>query len=308
MEENHKDNHFIFISFLLSAIVLGVGGLYVNGIKIPLFDAEPLKNSRETDKDNLLSDDDFQELVLPSQGVEILVKWGSLGLDLAKSGVIDAEKFESVYANRGGLDEEMKKFLSGENNGNIKMTLQNSGVWLNLLWALGLGNKNVILENGPMNDSKYGGADGFASTGGWSLAKGDAMDHYSKHSFLTLTSEQQMLVEKVAKNIYRPCCGNSTYFPDCNHGMAMLGLLELMVSQGMSESEMYKAALQVNSYWFPDTYITIAKYMKLKAGIDWADVNPEEVLGADYSSGSGYRKILQEVEPETGRNGGSCGV
>ena len=39
------------------------------------------------------------------------------------------------------------------------------------------------------------------------------------------------IVEEIAGNIYRPCCGNSTAFPDCNHGMAMLGLIELMVSQ-----------------------------------------------------------------------------
>lgn len=31
------------------------------------------------------------------------------------------------------------------------------------------------------------------------------------------------------------CCGNSTYFPDCNHGAAMLGFIELAVSQGLVE-------------------------------------------------------------------------
>ena len=59
------------------------------------------------------------------------------------------------------------------------------------------------------------------------------MNHYSMHRFIVLTPEQQALVEKVSKGIYRPCCGNSVYFPDCNHGMAMLGLLELMASQGV---------------------------------------------------------------------------
>jgi len=46
--------------------------------------------------------------------------------------------------------------------------------------------------------------------------------------------------------------------------MAMLGLLELMAAQGVGEEEMYKAALAVNSYWFPDTYLTIAEYMQNK--------------------------------------------
>ena len=37
---------------------------------------------------------------------------------------------------------------------------------------------------------------------------------------------------KIAKGIYRPCCNNSTYFPDCNHGMAMLGLLVPSLTRG----------------------------------------------------------------------------
>ena len=179
------------------------------------------------------------------------LNWGNLGAQMVEAGVIEKEKFESLYAQRGGLSEADQKLLSGSNNRNLVITQENSGVMLNLLWAFGLGNKNPILENGPMVDSRYGGAGNFASTGGWTLAKGNVMDHYNRHSFVTLTEEQQALVERVAKNIYRPCCNNSTYFPDCNHGMAMLGLLELMASQGVSEQDMYKVALQVNTLWFP---------------------------------------------------------
>jgi hypothetical protein len=205
------------------------------------------------------------------------------------------------------LDEETKRLLYGEDNGNLEINEQNSRMLLNLLWAFGLANKNSILEEGPMRDERYGGAGNFASTGGWTLAEGDAMDHYSKHPFATLTPEQQNLVENVARNIYRPCCGNPTYFPDCNHGMAMLGLLELMASQGADEAEMYKTALQVNSYWFPSTYLTIAKYFK-KRGVEWNDLDPQEILGSAYSSASGYRQIRSEVEPPKSSGGGGCGV
>ena len=159
-----------------------------------------------------------------------------------------------------------------------------------------------------MIDPQYGGADRFASTGGWTLAKGNAMDHYSKHQFMKLTASQQQLVDRVAQGIFRPCCGNSTHFPDCNHGMAMLGLLELMASQDVSEADMYKAALAVNAHWFPDTYVTIAKFLAQK-GQDWQRVNPQQILGAQYSSGQGYRQILAQVEPATVKSGGGgCGV
>lgn len=122
---------------------------------------------------------------------------------------------------------------------------------LNLLWAFGLANKNRVLEMGPMMDPAYGGAGRFASTGGWTVGKGSPMDHYSMHEYLLLTEEQQDLVEKVAKNVYRPCCKNSAYFPDCNHGMAMLGLLEILASEGADEKTMYTAAEKANSMWFP---------------------------------------------------------
>lgn len=227
--------------------------------------------------------------------IEIPVKWGDLGSKLVAAGVIDQSKFKE------------KQILYGNNNGNIKITSKNAGFWLNIFWALGLGNKNKILEKGPMMDPRYGGAGNFASTGGWTLAKGGAMDHYSKHSFITLTPEQQALVERVSKNIYRPCCDNSTYFPDCNHGMAMLGLLELLASQGVGESEMYRVALAMNSLWFPEQYATIARYLESK-GRTLPAADPKEILGKDYSSFSGFSRIAALVPQVERQSGGSCGI
>jgi hypothetical protein len=250
---------------------------------------------------------DLEAAVLPKEGFTLPVKWGDLGKQMIETGVIDASAFEALYQGRGGLNETEKKLLYGDANGKLKITSQNSGVLLNLLWAFGLGNKNVILDNGPMQDANYGGAQAFASTGGWTLAKGDVMDHYSKHEFIRLSKKQQELVEKVSKNIYRPCCGNSTYFPDCNHGMAMLGLLELMAAQGVSEEDMYRAALRVNSYWFPQTYLTLAKFFNTR-GVEWQEVDPQMVLGSLYSSSQGYSRVAAEVEPPKVQSGGGCGV
>ncbi len=250
----------------------------------------------------------LEEAVAPSEGVVLPVVWKDMGVQMVRAGVIDKEKFEKLYEGRGGVGEYEKNLLQGTENGNIKITPENSGILLNLFWALGLGTKNDILEKGPMRDLRYGGAGGFASTGGWTLSEGNAMDHYARHPFIVLTNEKQSVVERVSKNIFRPCCDNSTYFPDCNHGMAMLGLLELMASQGVSEEEMYRVALQVNAYWFPDTYLTIGTYMK-NNGIDWKDVDPQEILGINYSSVSGYARIAAQVaEPQQERGENGCGV
>ncbi len=247
--------------------------------------------------------------VVSDYGVTLLVTVGNLGAQMVDTGVIDRDKFLALYASNPELKKQAEDLLVGTQGSVVKITRQNSGLLLNFFWALGLGNKNDILEKGEMMDPRYGGAGNFASTGGWIIAKGNPMDHYSAHQFFTLTPQQQSLLASVSSNIYRPCCGNSTHFPDCNHGMAMLGFLELLASQGASEKEMYQSALTLNSYWFTDTYLTIAEYMKQK-GIEWKDVDPKTVLGADYSSGSGFAKIsAQVIRPKDKQSGGgSCSV
>jgi hypothetical protein len=265
-----------------------------------------LKNSQDTGTTNQVLA--LEESVAPVEGVVLPVTWGDLGAKLVSVGAIDAEKLEAIYNQRGAFTDEYKDLLLGQNNGTLKITRENAAYLLNLLWALGLASNNPILDSGEMTDPAYGGAQNFASTGGWTIARGNPMDHYSAHRFFNLTTEQQSLVDKVSRGIFRPCCGNSTHFPDCNHGMAMLGLLELMASQGVGEKEMYRAALAVNAYWFPDTYRTIAVYMK-NNGTAWANVSPEEILGAQYSSGPGFATIKSKItQPQPQGNGGGCGV
>lgn len=249
----------------------------------------------------------LQELVIPAQGVILPVVWGDLGQKLVEVGAIDPDKMAALYRDLSGFPAEFRNMLEKNVNGKIAMTNQNARYLLNLLWALGLANKNLILEGkNEMMNPAYKGAGNFASTGGWTLANGNPMEHYNMHALVTLTADQQAIVDRVSRNIYRPCCGNSTHFPDCNHGMAMLGLLELMASQGVGEQDMYKTALAVNSYWFPETYLTIATYMQQK-GTAWKNVSPKEMLSAPYSSSSGYQNISSKVTqlPKV-QGGGGC--
>lgn len=247
------------------------------------------------------------QAVLPKEGVVLPIRWGDLGKRMIADGVIDEQKFRALFEE--GLTNTEEQMLSGNSDEPIVLTEQNSRFMLDALWAFGLANKNDILENGEMADKEYGGAGNFASTGGWSLARGAAMDHYSKHGYVALTYDQQALVDKVSLGIYRPCCGNSTHFPDCNHGMAMLGLLELMAKNGVGEAEMYKVALLVNSFWFPQTYMDLATYF-LEQGTQWADVDAKTVLGAEYSSAQGYQKTRQQIQslPKPQQGGGGCGA
>lgn len=306
-EISKKNNSFIMpipVAIIIAGALVSLAWVYNTSLKISGDSQKISTTSEETQR--LASK--LEEEVLPTEGVILPVSWGNLGAKLINAGAIDADRFKAIYDERNAFTDEYKNLLIGQSDGKLKITNENAGYLLNLFWALGLASKNPILESGEMTNSKYGGAQNFASTAGWTMAKGDPMDHYSKHVFFELNQEQQALVDKISSGIYRPCCGNSTHFPDCNHGMAMLGLLELMASQGASEQEMWKTALVVNSYWFPDTYLTIATYMKNK-NIDWTDVNPQEILGFNYSSVQGYAKIASQVsQPEQHSGGNGCGV
>lgn len=296
--------NFLGASILVSSLILSGSIIYTN--KSSTSNSKQTTSSEGLDLGRPVSA--LEGVVLPGAGVILPVTWGNLGSKLVSVGVIDGERFRALYKERGQFPEEFERLLSGENAEKLKITEDNAGYLLNLLWALGLASKNPVLDTGEMTNPSYGGASNFASTGGWTMAKGNPMDHYSRHLFFNLTPEQQALVDKVSRGVYRPCCGNSTHFPDCNHGMAMLGLLELMASQGISEQEMWRTALAVSSYWFPDNYLTIATYMKSK-GVEWQDVKPQEMLGFDYSSASGYARIASQVASPASIGGGSgCSV
>ena len=255
----------------------------------------------------------------PQSGYNLKVKYGDLGPRMLKNGVIDLDKFTSVYETAGNpLNDEQMDILTKGSDKEITIDAGNSYFLLNFFWAVGLGNKNQILEQGDL--MKYGGlekVDNFASTGGWSLSKsGNVLDYYAKENLLTLTPEQQKLVEEVSSQIYRPCCNNPTSFPDCNHGMALLGILELMAANGADKDTMFEAAKYINAYWFPSTYFDLVEYFQKKEDIDFQDIDAEKILGKEYSSASGWsniKKLLEsepqsQVEKAAPKSGTGCGV
>lgn len=252
----------------------------------------------------------------PEKGYEINAKFGDLGPKMLTLGVIDYEKFKSTYERSGQkLPQELDDILKKESNKKIKITRDNSYFLLNFFWAAGLVNKSKILDEGDI--MKYGGlkeAGNFASTGGWSLAKSNAMDYFSKTKLITLTPEQESLVDKVSSNVYRPCCNNSTSFPDCNHGMALLGVFQLMAANGATENQMYEAGKYFNAFWFPGNYYDLALYFKNKEGKSFKDIPGQTVLSREYSSATGYQTIKQWlagkglIQAPPKQQGGGCGV
>ncbi len=245
-----------------------------------------------------------REVVLPEAGFTLPVKWGDLGPRLIKLGVIDPVKFKNTV----NLNSDEESILEQGADTPVVINADNAQFVVDLLWAIGLAQKSDIYQEGPMGKEYKKDVANFASTGGWNLARGNAMQYLGKFELFNLSADQQKRVSEIAKNVYRPCCGNSTWFPDCNHGMAALAAIEMMVAQNLSDKEIYENILKLNSFWFPSSYLNIATYFERK-GTQWQDIDAKLVLGKDYSSGAGAANIAKEVGPQPGGGGGgSCGT
>jgi len=290
---------------LVSLLSLGIYLLSADGTRIASFAAEsPERKSFKPEEIARIA-----AKVLPKDGYTLRIKWGELGPRLVKLGVIDLVKFRQLFGKNGNPHPYLR-YLEAPSDEFITITMDNAPFMVNVFWALGLANKNPLLEKLATERPEYE-LMRLASTGGWTLGTKPPAEFYSNFDIVRLTPQQQKLVSDLAQNIYRPCCDNSTAFPDCNHGIALLGLMQLMAAENFSREEILKAALKFNSAWFPQHYTKTALIFHLR-GINWDKVDPQEILGFRYSSGRGWRqhvdaelqKISSPLPPQ--REGSAC--
>ncbi len=254
------------------------------------------------------------EQVNPPDGYELPVQYGDFAPQLVAAGVIDYAGFVQLYQEIGSpMTDQHIAILTKGSDTPIVFNQGNQHFLLNLFWALGLANQNKILTDGPMMSNGKEQVVNFASTGGWTLASEPVGELYASQSIISLTDEQQKQLEDVASGVYRPCCDNPTHFPDCNHGMAMLGLLELMASQGASVAEMFDAAKYANAFWFPQQSLELAVLFKTAKNVEFTQVDASQVVGQQLFSGSGFQAVHQWLVQsgkldQAPNGGGGCGV
>lgn len=250
----------------------------------------------------------------PPDGYEIQAIFGDVGPKLIAAGAIEPKSFELVYQQAGRpLSEKEMSILVNSTQDKVVINQHNSYFLLNFFWALGLTNKNPILDEGVIQEASGGKIEQFASTGGWTIGQKPVTELFSSATIIELTDEQQSRVEQVAAQVYRPCCNNPTIFPDCNHGMAMLGLLELMASQNASVNDMFTAAKYINAFWFPQQTLEQGIFLKHAKELDYKDVDASVIVGKDYSSISGFSLVHQWLLEngqlgQAPQSGNSCGV
>lgn len=252
--------------------------------------------------------------VNPLEGYTLPVKYGNIGPRLIAAGAIDYESFVQVYKEAGSpLTETQLTLLTQGSDDVIVIDRDNAYFLLNFFWAVGLTNQNRVLTEGPMMQGGKDQIGRFASTAGWTIGAKPATELYASIPIIELTPRQQRRLEEVTTSVYRPCCNNPTHFPDCNHGMAMLGLLELMASRDTTSEEMLAAAKYFNAFWYPQQTLEQAVYFKMTKGQDFAQVEARQVVGPNFSSASGFQWVHRQladsgVLKQIPDGGSSCGV
>ncbi len=294
---------------LLIVFALGVGSGYLFGSR-----AMHATNAKASSTQKPTGTMALMEEINPPDGYTVPAGFGDVGVQLVAAGAIDMAKFTTLYQQQNQpLTEDQTNILTKEVAHKIVFTPQTSYFLLNFFWALGLTNQNDILTSGPMMSGGIDKVGGFASTGGWTLGAKPATTLYSSTKILSLTNEQQSRLLEVASAVYRPCCDNPTHFPDCNHGMAMLGLLELMAAQNASMDEMFKTAKYVNAFWYPQQSLEIATALKITSQKDFKQTDAKTVVSYSYSSITGFRSVHQWLSKnglllQAPSSGGGCGV
>ncbi len=312
---HHKVNPTVIKSaFILLVFVIGIGSGFFMGRRSmkneivstnsATADAVPTKSGAMVSMNQ----------INPPDGYTISASFGDIGPQMVAAGAIDMTKFTNVYRQQNKpLTDEQMTVLTKDVPSNVVINPENAYFLLNFFWALGLTNQNPILTEGPMVSGGIDKVGGFASTGGWTIGAKSSTDLYASTKIMTLTDEQQARLLEVASVVYRPCCNNPTHFPDCNHGMAMLGLLELMASQGASSDQMFDAAKYVTAFWYPQQMLEVAAVFKVTQNVDFEKADSRQVVSSQYASGSGFQAVHQYLADngllqQAPSSGGSCGV
>ncbi|GBE22542.1 hypothetical protein BMS3Bbin01_01917 [bacterium BMS3Bbin01] len=239
------------------------------------------------------------------------ITFGDLGPRLVAAGVIDPERFTMATTGGRSLTADEQRILDGTFDGQFIVDASSAGFLLNFLWAAGLANDNPVLTSGRMASS--GDIGRFAATGGWTVGTRPGTELYASIPLVTLSPTQQARLEAVADAVYRPCCDNPTSFPDCNHGMAMLGLLTVMASEDAPENAMLDAARWVSALWFPPQAAISGAYSDQADGQDWSSEDPAALLSRAQFSASGQRKVAAVlaslgVLPDAAGYGAGCSL
>ena len=159
-----RRSHAIWALVMLVIYLFGLGSGYgLWGLPTP---EEKAAHDQEKQMAEMMAQ------INPTNGYTVPARFGSMGSKMAAAGVFDIAGFEQVYqqANQPLTAQQLAILKEGSDNP-VVFNSQTSYFLLNYFWAVGLSNKNPILDSGPIQEYSKRKVENFASTGGWSLAQ-----------------------------------------------------------------------------------------------------------------------------------------
>lgn len=252
--------------------------------------------------------------VLPREGRSTGIVFDTAVSRLIEGGAIAPDKIRALYQARNtDIPAWVGELLDGEpGSSEIVFTSDTVPHLLTLLWPMGLATRAAFNDSSPIAGAHV---NEFASTGGWPLGQEDTGGvYFNSVDTVALDGMANDLVLGLAERIHRPCCDNSTFFQDCNHGSALLGLLELGAAQGLDEKRLANAALAASAFWFPDQMTEVALHREIIEESSFAGTPALDLIGPERFSMSGWlhnihRPLAQSgMLPSTGSGQAGCGA
>lgn len=104
-------------------------------------------------------------------------------------------------------------------------------------------------------------------------------------------SEKTRFDKLTTEEIYHPCCDGPVQGCECEHAVALRGLVKFMLKEGKNDDEIKKQSFEWLKYFFQQHYVNVAKYLQ-NQGKDIAMMGPGKEFGL-ASYGAKVQQALQ---------------
>lgn len=106
----------------------------------------------------------------------------------------------------------------------------------------------------------------------------------------SLSPELKSRYQKLAGNIYHPCCDAPISQCGCIHALAGMGIVKFLLQEGWEDQKIQEEVFLWSRYWFPKHYVAATIYLR-KQGTDPFKLKSAEWLSASLSTVKAGRKI-----------------
>lgn len=214
--------------------------------------------------------------------IQTVLFWQILALLFAGLFILQAAGYLTVSFKNLGNQSAKQTSLPDSNEMPLVQGVQTSDRELieKLIPKEGSSWQNYSWQGGPITFTADGGSSGYK--------KLVAMDK----EIIDLSTSEKTRFDKLTKEeIYHPCCDGPVQGCECEHAVALRGLVKFMLKEDKNDEEIKKQSFEWLKYFFQQHYVNVAKYLQ-NQGKDIAIMGP----GKEFGLASYGAKIQQALQ------------